>query len=273
MKKIQVVVVVMMLLSLTVQLDAQNNTPEQMVIALSSPGKSYTLHIGLTYGSIKITGNTGKDIVIDVSSNEKNKAVTTEDAGNGMKRIFPAAGYEITATENNNTVNISNSHNRNVNLVLKVPQDGKLKLSTVNNGVIEVENVKGEIEVNNVNGAIKLTNISGSAVATTVNGNVTATFTSITGNAPMAFTTLNGNVDISLPATAKANPKLRSDRGEIYTDFDMAVDKAPLKVTKDTEPGMQRLKMDDWITGKINGGGAEILMKNMNGNLYLRKTK
>ena len=36
---------------------------------------------------------------------------------------------------------------------------------------------------------------------------------------------------------------------------------------------MQKLRLDDWIMGKINGGGPQILMKNMNGNIYLRKTK
>src|ERR1700712_4544638 len=132
MKRIQMAALLLMLLSPALHLAAQNNTTEQMVVALTNPGKSYTLHIGLTFGSIKVTGSTGKDIVIYVSSNEKNKVETTEDASNGMKRIFPAGGYEITATENNNTVNISNSHNKSLNLVLKVPENGKLKLSTVN---------------------------------------------------------------------------------------------------------------------------------------------
>ena len=36
---------------------------------------------------------------------------------------------------------------------------------------------------------------------------------------------------------------------------------------------MYQLKLDDWIIGKINGGGPEVLMKNMNGNIYVRKNK
>jgi hypothetical protein len=158
-------------------------------------------------------------------------------------------------------------------LNLKIPQDVKLKLSTVNEGVIEVDNIKGEMEINNVNGAIKLTAISGSAVATTVNGNIIASFITADAATPMAFSTLNGNVDVSFPAGTKSNLKLRSDRGEIFTDFDITIEKTESKMTKTNEGGMHQIRVDDWIAGKINGGGAEVLMKNMNGNIYVRKTK
>jgi hypothetical protein len=270
MKKLSLTGLIMMMMLLVVTLDAQT-TPEQMSIALSNPGKPYTLKVGLLNGSIKVSSYPGKEILVDVINADKNKKETTEDAGNGMKRIFAEGGYEITAKENNNSVSIN--YNKHVSLVLKIPQDVKLTLSTVNEGVIEVENVKGELEINNVNGAIRLTNISGSAVATTVNGDVVATFAAADANAPMAFTTLNGNVDVSFPATVKSNLKLRSDRGEIFTDFDMTIEKPEQALSKTGSAGMQRLKMEDWIKGKINGGGPEILMKNMNGNIYVRKAK
>jgi len=35
---------------------------------------------------------------------------------------------------------------------------------------------------------------------------------------------------------------------------------------------MYKIKMEDWIYGKINGGGSEILMKNMHGNIYIKKS-
>ena len=37
----------------------------------------------------------------------------------------------------------------------------------------------------------------------------------------MAFTSLNGIVDVTLPASVKANVKLRSDQGDVFTDFDI----------------------------------------------------
>ncbi len=95
-----------------------------------------------------------------------------------------------------------------------------------------MENVKGELEVNNVNDKITLTNISGSVVANTVNGDVDVTFKSIDPKAPMAFSTLNGDVNVTLPADTKANLKLKSDNGDVFSDFDIDIDKTPAKVDK-----------------------------------------
>jgi len=89
----------------------------------------------------------------------------------------------------------------------------------------------------------------------------------------MAFSTLNGNVDVSFPASAKSNLRLKSERGEIFTDFDIDIDKTQPKTELKKEAGMYQLKLDDWIMGKINGGGPEVMMKNMNGNIYVRKNK
>ena len=225
-------------------------------------------------GSIKVSGATGKDIVIDVTAEPNAKKEPIEDQGNGMKKINPKTGYDITATEDNNEINVSsNSFMRYLSLSLKIPQGVKLTLSTVNGGDINVDNIKGELEINNVNGGIKLTNISGSVSATSVNGDVITTFKEIDPNAPMAFSTLNGKVDVSMPASAKLNVKLKSDRGEIFTDFDVDIQKTEEKVTKTSGSGMFQLKKDDWVLGKINSGGPEVMMKNMQGNIYLRKSK
>jgi hypothetical protein len=89
----------------------------------------------------------------------------------------------------------------------------------------------------------------------------------------MAFSTLNGNVDVSLPAAAKFGVKLKSDRGEIYSDFDVDVDKSQPQATRSGKDGMYKVSIEDWVKGKVNGGGGEIMMKNMNGNIYVRKTK
>lgn len=191
-----------------------------------------------------------------------------------MKRIGTGSPLDVSAEEKNNTVNIdANTTRQTVDLTIKVPQRFSLKISTINNGTIEVENVNGNLEATNVNGYIHLTNIAGSAVANTVNGNLIATFKSIDSGTPMAFSTLNGNVDVTFPASVKANSKLKSDRGDIYSDFDIDVDKNQSKVSRTSQSGMYQVKIDDWVYGKINGGGPEVMMKNMNGNIYIRKAK
>ena len=145
----------------------------------------------------------------------------------------------------------------------------------VNNGDISVENVNENLEISNINGFIKMKNIAGSVVANTINQDIIVNFTEVTPNTPMAFTTLNGKVDITFPATVKANVKLKTDMGEVYTDFDIDVDKTPSKINQsvDKEKGLYKIKKDDWTYGKINGGGSEIMMKTMHGNIFIRKIK
>ena len=192
-----------------------------------------------------------------------------------MKRLIGANSLDITAEESNNQINIhSSAVNKIIHLNIKVPKnEAMLKLSTVNDGNITASNVRGELEITNVNGFIKLNNVSGSVVANTVNGDVTVVFKTIDPKAAMAFSTLNGNVDVTFPATLKANVKLKSDRGDIYTDFDVNTSQQKPAVTRSNKAGMYSLKIDDWVYGKIDGGGPEMLMKNMNGNIYIRKAK
>ncbi|GAB3704520.1 hypothetical protein GCM10027592_35960 [Spirosoma flavus] len=260
---------------------AQNDVKEQLVVPLSDPGKPGTLRAGLINGSIHVTGHTGKDVIVDITSSNSSKRGRRDDddhpsdrASAGMKRIAPGNPFDVSAREKSNTITVeANSINQTIDLNIKVPQNFSLRISTVNHGQITVDNVSGELEVNNVNGSIELTNVSGSAVANTVNGGVIATFKSVNNDAPMAFSTLNGNVDVTFPASSKMNLKLKSDRGDMFTDFDLDVDKTASKVNKSNQNGMYRVAIDEWVQGKVNGGGREIMMKNMNGNIYVRKAK
>jgi hypothetical protein len=272
MKKIKIAGLALLCLMAGAKSLAQSESTEQLTVPLSSPGKPYSLKVHLVQGSIKVVSYDGKDIQINVISSGKDNE-GSQRIEKGMKRISTTGSYEVTAKELDNTVTVNAGNpNRAVDLELKIPQDVKLKLGTVNNGEIIVENVRGELEVNNVNDKITLTNISGSVVANTVNGDVTVTFNSVDPKAPMAFSTLNGDVSVTLPADTKANLKLKSDNGDIFSDFDIDIDKTQPKINKTSEPGMYKLKKDDWVSGKINGGGPEMIMKNMQGDIYVKKS-
>lgn len=271
MKKVNITGLVILGLFIGTSTFGQSGSTEQLTVPLSSPGKPYTLKVHLVTGSIKVVGYDGKDIVISVTPRGGDEGRSRPDES-GMKRISASGGYEVTAKEADNTVTVNTGNpNRALDLELKIPQDVKLKVGTVNDGDVVVENVRGEVEVNNVNDQITLKNISGSVVANTVNGDVTVTFSSVDPKAPMAFSTLNGDVRVTLPADTKANLKVKSDNGDVFSDFDIDIDKTPSKIDKVTEPGMYKIKKDDWVYGKINGGGPEMMMKNMMGDIYVKK--
>jgi hypothetical protein len=272
MKKIKIIAALAVAMLLNTSLWAQNDGKEQLVVPLSQPGRPYKLDVGLVDGSITVRGYEGKDILIEVQEDGERKK--NRQRGDGMRVLSSGGRGDIQADENNNKVNVHGEAGKTTNLVIKIPQsDVTLSLKTINNGDIVASNISGVLEITNVNGAIKLTNISGSVVANTVNGGVTVTFKSIDPKAAMAFTTLNGNVDVTFPLSLKANVKLKSDRGDIYTDFDVITEQRKPHVTKGSKAGMYSLKLEDWVYGKVNGGGPEMLMKNMNGNIYIRKAK
>lgn len=261
---------------LSTGLNAQSTEKnQQLVVPLNEPGKPYKLDVHLTMGSITVNAYDGKDVIIDIVSERKRKDDDGEEK-NGMKRISSSDNVDITAEQNNNKVSVySNRPNRGVKLIIKVPKNASdIKLSSTNDANIIVNDVSGALEITSTNGFINLFNVSGSVVANTVNGKVLVTFKSIDPKAAMAFSTLNGNIDITFPADLKANIKAKSDRGQVYTDFDVTVDKSQQpKTTKTNEGNMYRITVEDWIYAKVGGGGPEMMMKNMNGNIYIHKAK
>jgi DUF4097 and DUF4098 domain-containing protein YvlB len=192
-----------------------------------------------------------------------------------MKRI-PNLSTGLSVEEDANVITIgTSSMNRAVDISLQVPARTSLHLKTVNDGDIKVEQVQGEIEVNDINGAVTLTQVSGSVVAHALNGNVKVTLSAVEPNKPMSFSSLNGDIDVSFPADFKANASMKTDNGEIYSDFDIKIDTTavqPLAEQTSGKGGKFKIKIDKTTKGTINGGGPEMQFKTFNGNIYIRKT-
>jgi DUF4097 and DUF4098 domain-containing protein YvlB len=167
----------------------------------------------------------------------------------------------------------ADSIQRTVDLTISVPVKTSLSLKTVNDGNIVVTGVDGEMDVDDVNGSVTLNRVSGSAVAHALNGRVLATFNRVDAK-PMAFSSLNGDIDVSLPPGTKANLSMRTDNGEVFSDFDVQLQSSAPQQVEDgrSQGGKYRVKIDKNVRGAINGGGPEIQLKNFNGNIYIRKT-
>jgi hypothetical protein len=276
MKTLKKAVLFILLIGTFSRLAAQSKHSEEMTVPLSEPGKPVTLEAHLMKGSIKVVGYEGKDVLIQVlMDSSKEEEEDRDDDSRGMKRIGSTGGMDVRADEDNNTVRISSSaENKLAGLVIKVPQNTtRIELGSINGGDITVSDVSGKLELHNVNGGITATGISGSVVANTVNGDVIVKFKSVDASAAMAFSNLNGKIDITLPADTKANLKLKCDRGEMFTDFDIEVDKTRPKVETKNEDHFHQVKIDDWVLGKINGGGSQLELQSQFGSIYIRKAK
>jgi len=265
----------------------QDASADRVVVPFSDPGKPGVIKAHLINGGIVVKGYEGKEVIVeakprghvvgeDEDEMEHEGEDEKQDKHAGMMRL-KAGGGGLSVEESKNVMEISvPSWKADIDLTIQVPMNTSLELHAVNNGGIKVENVSGDIEVANVNGSITLSRISGSTVAQTVNGDVTATFTRLDGKKPLSLITLNGDVDITLPATAKVDFKLKIDnQGEIYSDFELKLQNKSEKTVEDkrSHGGRYRVKIDKTVFGTINGGGQEITLKTFNGDILLRKAK
>ena len=269
MRAILKTILILSLLSIP-PLTALENPSEQIIVPLSEPGKPGLLIVDQVKGSISVTGYDGDVVIISAAR----RTVMTEDTGEkntvGLKKLS-YADVQLSAQQKNNEITVqTNSHKFTVDLVIKVPYTTSLKLNTVDNGKITVHDVTGELEIGNINGDIFLTEISGSAILNTVDGHINIHFKNTLPDMPMAFTTIHGNIDVTLPKEIKALLKMKSNAGSIYSNFDMDMAKRNQIIEKSEKPGAYKVFLEDWKYAKLNGGGAEILFKSFNGNIYIR---
>jgi hypothetical protein len=269
---------------------------QQVTVPLSDPSRPATLAVRLVNGGVTIRGTNRKDILIDAEPSDQRRrgrgrgGVYIDSGGggtfivrggrsgrgggdgdtSGLKRLTQTPGFTVEG--DNNQIQLSSGGNGNSDFVIEVPTRINLKVSTVNDGPIVIENVDGELEVNNTNDSVTLTNVAGSVVANAHNGFLKVVMTRLAGDKAMAFTSFNGNVDVTLPSSTKATLKLRSEMGEIYTDFDVQV--RPIVTTPQNVRGADgriHIDVNRSIQGAVNGGGPEFEFRTFNGNIFLRK--
>jgi DUF4097 and DUF4098 domain-containing protein YvlB len=273
------------LILITSSISAAQN-PNEFTVPLTDPSKRAKVKAHLNYGSITVKGTGRKDVLVKYKSLEDGDCEDCDDDNDnedhrgkhenqktrdGLKKIG-GGGMDLEVVESNNYVKVqSDSWNTKINLEIEVPSGVDLEVHTYNDGDLVISNIQGDLELTNYNGEITALNISGSAIATTYNGEIKVTFDKVTDGTPMSFSTYNGDIDITFPATLKASLKMKTEQGEIFTGFDVNLKSTgPVKVS-DVKSNYTKIKIDDWKRGDVNGGGAEITMKNYNGDILIRK--
>jgi len=243
---------------------------DKVTVPFRDPSGKRMLKVNTMNGSITVKGYDGKDAIIE-SSGAGRTSRRSSGIPPGMHQLNQNQGFEV--IEENNTIRVSMGAMGSGSVVIQVPVETSLDLNTLNGGHITVENISGEIVAENLNGAVTLTNVSGSVVANSNNGKITATLNRVTPNKNMSFCTMNGNVEVTLPADVKANVKMRSDNGDIFTDFDVKITPASKTTVEDNRKngGRYRVRVDKTIEGTINGGGPEIQFRTFNGRIVIGK--
>jgi DUF4097 and DUF4098 domain-containing protein YvlB len=268
---------------------AQDPPVDRAEVPLNDPSKPASVNVTVNHGEITVSGYSGKTILVEAKIDadyseselldkvkEKLKEFKKEKSKNieGM-HLVKNNTTGLSVEEENNVVDVKVSFfSKKVDVNIKVPYKTSLKLKGFQAGKIKVENVDGELDVTHHNGPITLNNVSGTVVAHTFNGDLTVSFDRVNLNKPMSFSTFNGDIDVTFPKNAKFNLKMKSDQGEIYSDFKLEMRAAASPEKKsERKDGKYVIKFDKTLYGLLNGGGEEVQFKTFNGNIYIREKK
>lgn len=213
---------------------------------------------------LKITGYSGTEVVIETSDYDG-----PPERAKGLRPLYSGGvdntglGLDVKESGGEMTVNVVN--NESVTYEIKVPQSINISIEETGweGNDFEITNISGEIELQCKGSDIMLKDVTGPVVASTTSGDITIVFSKVNQSQPISISNVSGFIDVTLPASTKANLVLSSVSGEIYTDLDLKVDQ---------KDGMRR-HGGSKIESKLNGGGVEINLRAISDDIYLRKSK
>ncbi len=254
----------------------QETSANRVTVALSDPTRPVKLRVSVLNGSIEVRGYDGKAVTVETrgqGAEGRRHGRTPPKEAEGLHRIENASSG-LTIEEENNTVSISGGVTRSADVLVNVPYGTSVSLRSTNGREIVADRIAGEIDINSTNSNVTIEDASGPVVAHTLNGRLKVTFDKVPPGKDMSFSTFNGDIDVTLPADTKANLKMKTDNGDIYTDFDVKLDSSAAKPTIEDNRkagGKYRVRLDKGTYGSINGGGPLFQFTTFNGRIMIRK--
>jgi hypothetical protein len=273
-----VIATVLMVFSWSGLIVGQEEVVDRFSVPFSNPAKPGLLEVDIYNGGIHVIGYEGKEVDIEVRTNftkiEKKEEVS--EKARGMTKI-PVFSTEIEVEEEDNVMEIETGTDKHTyDFNIKVPKNTSLSLYTGHDGDISVENVNGEIEVETHHGRIILKNVSGSVIADGGEEDIIVVMNRTDPKKIMSFSNVHGDIDITFPPGIKANVKIKTNEGDIFSDFQIKRIENPKGIIQrgdGRDDGEYRILVERAFYGSIGGGGTEIQFNTYEGDIYLRKGK
>ncbi|SIQ70444.1 DUF4097 family beta strand repeat-containing protein [Pontibacter lucknowensis] len=230
-------------------------------------GKGNKVVIMMHNSDVKVIGHNSDEVVIEAASHQAPPARAA-----GLKPLYNQAedntGMGLSVAKEGNTLTVTKASRQDGKYTIRVPKNASVMYEETNwmGGDLSIADMQGEIELKLNNGNATLSNITGPVVANATSSDMVIKFSSLNQSKPSAISTVAGTVDIHLPASTKANFKLKTIQGEIYSDFDM-------NIARDSKSNLPRVTGGNNIDGKTNGGGVEMNLYTISGDMYIRKSK
>ncbi|WP_345222383.1 DUF4097 family beta strand repeat-containing protein [Hymenobacter koreensis] len=227
-------------------------------------GKDRKIELELQGGNVTLEGYNGEELVIRGNGYEP-----LPKRAEGLRSVYNTAEDNtrmgLSVTQKDNVVRIVQATRKDANYVIRVPRSTAVVFNQTNfnGGDVDARDLEGNIELRLKNGNAKLTNMGGGVVANTISGNITVRYADLS-KAPSSISSVSGDVDVTMRPSSKATLQLRSVSGDVYTDFEIAMGK--------TNGDMKRVG-GQVVHGTVNGGGTNVSLQTVSGNVYVRKAK
>lgn len=225
---------------------------------------------------LNVVGYDGNEIVFFKTPPKSNY---NESAIKSTDKLGSNFGLSVEKVENQIEVTFYREKSLPAKYTIKVPNGLSLRIlsncnivvTSMNNEIeisggqfVKIANTTGSIVVSGKTNNIMLDNCSldkNSTISVAViSGNIMARFIRIDTKEPVLINSISGNIMIEAPATIQANLKLKSTSGMIMSDFDIP-----------EESKSSNEQLGDQINYQTNGGGTEIRISSVSGNIIVKK--
>jgi hypothetical protein len=263
--------------------EAKEHISKQFTVNPSN--QNAVLAIYNIFGSIKIEGYSGDKVVLEIEKNITSKYPEEVTKGKEEFRfemeqqgdsiiVYIAAPYDSRPNQNWNRNEDKKSvrYKYQMDFVVKVPHQMRLRVSTINEGNVYVKEVYGALFVSNVNGKVDVEHAKGITKATTVNGDVTVSYLS---NPPSASTykTINGDITVKYQNGLNADLYFKSMNGKYFTNFENVEPiNNTLEKNTETKSNSTVYKISKGNAVRIGTGGSRFNFETLNGNVYIKKS-
>lgn len=218
---------------------------------------------------IVVEGHKGSELVIQAKGYE-----APPERAKGLKSLYNTAvdntGIGLSVEVKDGALVIREASQGGNDYVIRIPEGSPLSIEQMNwggGGNIDVKGMRSELEVKSKTAEVQLIDVTGPIIANSTSGNITVKFSEYGQAGPSSISSVASEIDVTLPATAKADLVMGSVTGEIYTDLELEMQ------NKGKEANMNQIASgaNSTIRARLNGGGTSLTLRTTSSDIYLRK--
>lgn len=224
------------------------NSGKQYKVNFSGANKKVQILSGAN--QLTIEGYSGSEVILEADNGNKEFPEEAE----GLKIISAGAvdntgtGANVTTEGNNLQIKIPKSKYFG-NFKVKLPKELaiSIKESGNNYGKWFIGGLDGEVEVSTSYSTVNIKSVTGPLIARCGYGKISVVYDKVNPTKPNSISAA-GAVDVTLPADTKANLRLESSYGDVFTDFELAESVAKDKKSAEEDENLAKVKTGTTIS-------------------------